>query len=142
MFLHALEIGTDALPGAKALLRDLRQARIRSAVVSASRNCEAVLNAAGLSPLVEVRVDGMDAIRLNLPGKPAPDLFLEAAQRLNVSPPRAILFEDALAGVEAGRRGGFGQVVGVDLGNNAAALLSHGADVVIRGLSEVGVDPS
>lgn len=141
MFLHALQAGADALPGAEALLRDLRQVGIRTAVVSSSRNCEAVLDAAGLSPLVDVRVDGVDAVKLNLPGKPAPDLFLEAARRLNVAPARGILFEDALAGVQAGRRGGFGRVVGVDLGDHAAALLSHGADVVIRGLSEVTVDP-
>jgi beta-phosphoglucomutase-like phosphatase (HAD superfamily) len=88
---------------------------------------------------VDVRVDGLDSIKLRLPGKPAPDLFLEAARRLNVTPSRGTLFEDALAGVEAGRRGGFGQVVGVNLGDHAAALLSHGAHVVIRDLSEVTV---
>lgn len=141
MFLHALKAGADALPGAEALLRDLRRIGIRTAVVSSSRNCAAVLDAAGLSSLVDARVDGVDAVKLNLPGKPAPDLFLEAARRLDVSPARGILFEDALAGVQAGRRGGFGRVVGVDLGDHAAALLTHGADVVISGLSEVVVVP-
>jgi beta-phosphoglucomutase family hydrolase len=139
MFLHALQGGADALPGAETLLKDLRQAGIRTAVVSSSRNCAAVMDAAGLSPLLDVRVDGVDAVKLDLPGKPAPDLFLEAARRLNVAPARGILFEDALAGVQAGRRGGFGCVVGVDLGDHAAALLSHGADTVIRGLTEVAV---
>lgn len=141
MFLQALKAGAEALPGAEALLRDLRRIGIRTAVVSSSRNCAAVLDAAGLSPLVDTRVDGVDAVKLNLPGKPAPDLFLEAARRLNVSPPRGILFEDALAGVQAGRRGGFGRVVGIDLGDHASALLTHGADVVISGLSEIAVQP-
>jgi beta-phosphoglucomutase family hydrolase len=141
MFLQALKAGAEALPGAAALLRDLHRIGIRTAVVSSSRNCAAVLDAAGLSPLVDTRVDGVDAVKLNLPGKPAPDLFLEAARRLNVPPPRGILFEDALAGVQAGRRGGFGRVVGVDLGGHAAALLTHGADMVISDLSEVAAVP-
>jgi len=117
----------------------LRRLGILTAVVSSSRNCAAVLEATGLSPLVDVRVDGMDAVTLGLPGKPAPALFLEAARRLDVEPRRGILFEDAIAGVEAGRRGGFGRVVGVDIGDHPAALLRHGADVVIGGLSEVTV---
>jgi HAD superfamily hydrolase (TIGR01509 family) len=137
MFLQALQVGADPLPMAEELLCELRRLGIGTAVVSSSRNCAAVLEAAGLSP--HVRVDGLDSIKLRLPGKPAPDLFLEAARRLNVNPSRGTLFEDALAGVEAGRRGGFGQVVGVDLGDHAAALLSHGAHVVIRDLSEVAV---
>jgi beta-phosphoglucomutase family hydrolase len=132
MFSEALQAGADPLPGADKLLRELRRLGIGTAVVSSSRNCADVLEAAGLTPLVDVRVDGLDAIKLGLPGKPAPDPFLEAARRLNAVPARGVLFEDALAGVQAGRRGGFGQVVGVDLGDHAAALLSHGADVVIR----------
>ena len=86
-------------------------------------------------------MDELDAIKLGLPGKRAPDLFLEAARRMKAAPARGILFEDALAGVQAGRRGGFGRVIGVDLGDHAAALLSHGADVVIRDLSEVEIAP-
>lgn len=139
VFGRALQAGADPLPGAEPLLQKLRRVGILTAVVSSSRNCAAVLEATGLSPLVDVRVDGMDAVTLGLPGKPAPDLFQEAARRLGVEPHRGILFEDAIAGVEAGRRGGFGQVVGVDIGDHAAALLSHGADVVIDGLSEVAV---
>lgn len=141
MFSQALQAGADPLPGAEKLLRELRRLGIGTAVVSSSRNAAAVLEAAGLAPLVDVRLDGLDAIELGLPGKPAPDLFLEAARRLNAAPARGILFADALAGVQAGRRGGFGRVVGVDLGDHAAALLSHGADVVIRALSEVAVAP-
>ncbi|MBN9560096.1 MAG: HAD-IA family hydrolase [Alphaproteobacteria bacterium] len=139
LFGHALQAGADPLPGAEPLLGGLRRLGILTAVVSSSRNCAAVLEATGLSPLVDVRVDGMDAVTLGLPGKPAPALFLEAARRLGVEPRRGILFEDAIAGVEAGRRGGFGRVVGVDIGDHAAALLRHGADVVIGGLSEVAV---
>jgi len=139
IFGRALRAGVAPLPGAEPLLRQLRHVGILIAVVSSSRNCAAVLEATGLSALVDVRVDGMDAVTLGLPGKPAPDLFLEAARRLGVEPRRGILFEDAIAGVEAGRRGGFGQVVGVDLGDHAAALVSHGADVVIADVSEVAV---
>jgi beta-phosphoglucomutase family hydrolase len=139
IFGRALEAGVASLPGAEPLLRQLRHVGILIAVVSSSRNCAAVLAATGLSALVDVRVDGMDAVTLGLPGKPAPDLFLKAARRLGVEPRRGILFEDAIAGVEAGRRGGFGQVVGVDLGDHAAALVSHGADVVIADVSEVAV---
>lgn len=139
LFGRALRAGVDPLPGAEPLLRRLRDLGILTAVVSSSRNCAAVLKATGLAPLVDVRVDGIDAVTLGLPGKPAPDLFQEAARRLGVEPRRGILFEDAIAGVEAGRRGGFGRVVGVDIGDHAAALLSHGADVVIGGLSEVTV---
>lgn len=139
IFGRALRAGVASLPGAEPLLRQLRHVGILIAVVSSSRNCAAVLEATGLSALVDVRVDGMDAVTLGLPGKPAPDLFLEAARRLGVEPRRGILFEDAIAGVEAGRRGGFGQVVGVDLGDHAAALVSHGADVVIADVSEVAV---
>ena len=125
IFGRALQAGADPLPGAEPLLSGLRHLGIRIAVVSSSRNCAAILEAAGLSPFVDARVDGMDAVRLGLAGKPAPDLFLEAARRLAVEPRRAILFEDAIAGVEAGRRGGFGRVVGVDIGDHAAALLRH-----------------
>lgn len=141
IFERALQGGADPLPGAQSLLKGLRRLGILTAVVSSSRNCAAVLEATGLASLVDVRVDGMDAVTLGLPGKPAPDLFHEAARRLRIEPRRGILFEDAIAGVEAGRRGGFGQVVGVDIGDHAAALLSHGADVVIGGLSEVTVAP-
>jgi HAD superfamily hydrolase (TIGR01509 family) len=126
-------------PGAETLLQNMRRLGIRIAVVSSSRNCAAVLEAAGLAGLVDARVDGLDAAALGLPGKPDPGLFLEAARRLGIKRSRGALFEDALAGVEAGRRGGFSLVVGVDRGGQAAALLRHGADVVVRDLLEVTV---
>ena len=118
------------LQGAEALLTKLRQVGIRTAVASSSKNAEAILHAAGLEHHVDLRVDGVDAETLALPGKPDPALFLETARRLGVEPSRAILFEDALAGVEAGKRGGFGCVVGVDRGQQGEALRKHGAYVV------------
>jgi beta-phosphoglucomutase family hydrolase len=138
-FAQELRAGVEPAPGAGALLRALQRLGIRTAVVSSSRSCAVIVEAAGLAGLLEVRVDGVDAAKLDLPGKPAPDLFLEAARRLGVAPSRSALFEDALAGVEAGRRGGFGLVVGVDRGAQATELLRHGADAVIRDLSEVEV---
>lgn len=138
-FQHALRAGVVPIPGAPTLLEALRRSGIRIAVVSSSRNCAEVLAAAGLAPQIEVRVDGLDAVALGLPGKPAPDMFLEAARRLGVAPERGALFEDALAGVEAGRRGGFGLVVGVDRAGQAEALRRHGADRVIRDLTAVAV---
>jgi alpha,alpha-trehalase len=142
LFLSALKEGVDPAIGAEALLKRLRTAGIGTAVGSSSKNASAILHAAGLNRLIDVRVDGMDAEALGLPGKPDPALFLEAAQRLGARPARTILFEDALAGVEAGDRGGFGRVVGIDRGRQMGALLRHGADAIIRSLREVKVEES
>jgi beta-phosphoglucomutase family hydrolase len=140
LFLQALQKGIDPAAGAEALLKKLREVGVRTAVGSSSKNTSAILHAAGLEHHFDVCVDGLDAESLRLPGKPNPALFLEAAHRLNVQPSRAILFEDALAGVEAGKRGGFGCVVGVDHGQQPGALRQHGADVVIKNLQEVYVE--
>ena len=105
-----------------------------------ARTAAAILRAARLDDLIDARVDGLDAEQLELPGKPDPAVFLEAARRLGVQPSRAILFEDALAGVEAGKRGGFGCVVGIDHGHQREALRRRGADVVIKDLREVEVE--
>jgi beta-phosphoglucomutase-like phosphatase (HAD superfamily) len=121
-------------------VRRLRGAGVRTAAVSASRNMVAVLEAAGLRGLFDVEVDGVEADRLGLAGKPDPALFLEAARRLGVVPARAAVVEDALAGVEAGRRGGFGLVVGVDRGGQAAALAARGADVVVDDLGRLDIE--
>ncbi len=142
LFRQALQKGIDQEAGAAALLKELRQAGVRLAVASSSKNCSAILSAAGFDHLIDARVDGVDAEELGLPGKPNPALFLEAARRLGVHPSRAILFEDALAGVEAGKRGGFGCVVGIDRGHQSKALLERGADIVIQGLPEVDVKGS
>lgn len=122
------------------LVRRLRAAGIRTGVVSASENAAAILDSAGAADLFEVRVDGLDARALDLAGKPDPALFLEAAHRLGVPPADAAVVEDALAGVEAGRRGEFGLVVGVDRGSQADELLAHGADVVVPDLAFLDVD--
>ena len=108
-------------------------------MVSASRNMVAVLGAAGLRELFDVEVDGVEADRLGLAGKPDPALFLEAARRLEVAPARAAVIEDARAGVEAGHRGAFGAGVGVDRGGQAAALVERGADVVVADLGELAL---
>jgi beta-phosphoglucomutase-like phosphatase (HAD superfamily) len=106
-------------------------------VVTSSANGEQVIRAAGLEHLVEQRVDGLVAQQEGLPGKPRPDTFLAAARRLGVEPSAAAVFEDALAGVAAGRAGGFGHVVGVDRGDQADALREAGADVVVNELSDL-----
>ncbi|WP_156724874.1 HAD family hydrolase [Streptomyces apocyni] len=120
------------------VLEALAGAAVRCAAVSASRHARPLLEVAGLLQLVELVVDGTDAARLALPGKPDPALFLEAARRLDVEPAQVAVVEDALAGVEAGQRGHFGLVVGIDRAEKPggrAALLEHGADVVAADLT-------
>jgi beta-phosphoglucomutase family hydrolase len=134
-----LQQGSVPEPGAVELLQSLRRTGAKIAVASSSANCAIVLRAASLDGYVDVRVDGKDAALLGLPGKPDPALFLEALRRLSVSPGRAILFEDAVVGVEAGRRAGFGRVVGVDRSGQAEELRARGADDVIASLAEVSV---
>ncbi|MDH4113534.1 MAG: beta-phosphoglucomutase family hydrolase [Actinomycetota bacterium] len=133
------QAGVDAYSSSVDFVRALRSAGISTAVVSASRNASQVLDIAGIAELFDERVDGLDAERLGLPGKPEPDLFLEAARRLGVAPARAVVLEDAPAGVEAGRAGAFGLVVGVDRQHDPAPLLARGADVVVRDLAELRV---
>jgi alpha,alpha-trehalase len=137
---HLREHGTRAFPTSVAFVRRLRELRLRTAAVSASRSMLAVLASAGLRELFDAEVDGVDADRLGLAGKPDPALFLEAARRLGVAPARAAVVEDALAGVEAGHRGGFGVVIGVDRGGQAAALVERGADVVVADLGDPVLD--
>jgi alpha,alpha-trehalase len=132
--------GVRVYESAVTLLREARSRGVRTAVVSSSRNCAAVLRAARLTALFDVRVDGIELERLGLPGKPAPDMFLEAARRLAIAPDRGVLFEDATAGVEAGRRGGFGLVVGVGAGEHASDLRTSGADVVVADLGEIRLE--
>jgi HAD superfamily hydrolase (TIGR01509 family) len=134
----AIEQGqVESYPGSVTLVHWLREQGIRTGVVSSSNNCEQVLRAAGILDLFEVRVDGLVAHKLGLPGKPAPDTFLEAARMLSVSPARAVVVEDALAGVQSGRAGGFGLVVGVDREGSGDALRTAGADVVVTDLAEL-----
>jgi beta-phosphoglucomutase family hydrolase len=134
------ENGVRPFDSTVALVRGLRQRAIRTGVVSASENCAAVLAAAGVAELFDVRVDGQDAAALGLASKPDPALYLEAARRLGTAPARVAVVEDALAGVEAGRRGKFGLVVGVDRTGHGDALAAHGADVVVPDLAYLDFD--
>jgi beta-phosphoglucomutase family hydrolase len=129
--------GVEAYPGSVAYLKAARDAGLRRAVVSSSHNCRDVLVAAGIEEFLEERVDGLVADAEHLHGKPAPDTFLEGARRLGVEPAQAAVFEDALAGVEAGRAGNFGHVIGVDRVGQRDALAQHGADVVVDDLAEL-----
>jgi beta-phosphoglucomutase family hydrolase len=129
--------GVEVYEGSIRFVEATRDAGLRRAVVSASKNCREVLAAAGIEDLFEVRIDGIAAEERRLRGKPAPDTFLAAAEALGVEPARCAVFEDAVAGVEAGRAGSFGWVVGVDRSGNAAALASQGADTVVADLAEL-----
>jgi beta-phosphoglucomutase family hydrolase len=132
--------GVEVCEATVSFIREARARGVRTAIVSSSKNCAAVLDAAGLTQLFDVRVDGIDLRRLGLPGKPAPDMFLEAARRLETPPARAAVFEDAIVGVEAGRAGRFRLVVGVGQGDHAADLRAHGADIVVADLRELSLD--
>ncbi|HXV59104.1 MAG TPA: trehalose-phosphatase, partial [Vicinamibacteria bacterium] len=140
LFRERLEkYGVEVFASSVALVERLRSRGFRIAVVSSSKNCARVLQAAGIAGLLDVRVDGVDAHALDLEGKPAPDTFLEAVWRLGVAPARSVVIEDAISGVEAGVRGGFALVVGVDRAAQAAALEKAGAHVVVRDLSEIDI---
>jgi beta-phosphoglucomutase family hydrolase len=134
---HIARDGVDVFEGSRRYVRAVRDAGLACAVVSASANTPAVLEVTGLGPLFDVVVDGVVAAREHLPGKPAPDTFLVAAERLGVGPDQAVVFEDALSGVEAGRVGKFGYVVGIDRVGHAAALSEAGADIVVADLEEL-----
>ena len=133
--------GVQVIPGSDAYLRAVRAAGVHTAVVTSSANGAQVIRAAGLEDLVDIRVDGLLAEHEGLPGKPAPDTFLAAARKLGVDPREAAVFEDALAGVAAGRAGGFGFVVGVNRGGQEKALRENGAHVVVNELTDL-LDPT
>ena len=129
------EDGVEAYPGSVRYVKLARDAGLRRAVVSSSANCRDVLIGAGIEDLLEARVDGVTAREQHLRGKPAPDMFLAGARAVGLPPAECAVFEDALAGVAAGRAGDFGFVVGVDRVGQADALRSHGADVVVTDLA-------
>jgi beta-phosphoglucomutase family hydrolase len=131
------EDGVEVYDGSVRYLKAVRAAGVRSAVVSSSANTSEILAVTGLTDLFDARVDGLVARERGLPGKPAPDTFLAGAAELGVDARQAVVFEDALAGVEAGRAGGFALVVGVDRVGQADALREHGADVVVQDLAEL-----
>ena len=133
------EHGVKTFPSTVALIHQLREAGIRVGLMSSSKNTAMVLDVTGTTDLFEVRVDGVVAAEVGLPGKPDPAMYLEAARRLGVTAARSVVVEDALSGVEAGRRGEFGLVIGVDRLGQAAELAEAGADVVVDDLAEVSV---
>jgi len=130
--------GVEAYDDTLTYIRAARAQGLRTAIVSSSANCRDVLRAIDAEDLFDVRVDGVVAAERHLPGKPHPDTFLAAAHDLGLDAPRSAVFEDALAGMDAGRAGGFGYVVGLDRVGQADALYEHGADIVVKGLAELG----
>jgi beta-phosphoglucomutase family hydrolase len=135
---EAIDAGrVQSFPGSIEFARLVRRQGMKTAVVTSSRNCTVVLKAAGIDDLFDTQVDGRTIEDEGLPGKPAPDSFLRAAERLGVAPARAVVIEDAIAGVQAGRDGKFGLVVGVDRHGDADALCRNGAHVVVNDLSEL-----
>jgi alpha,alpha-trehalase len=138
LFLERLEKwGVKVYPSSVEFVRRLRGMGIKVALISASRNLERVLQKADLGGMFDAVVGGTEAQRLGLRGKPAPDIFLEAAKRVGADPNRSAVVEDAQSGVEAGKAGGFALVIGVDRTGQREALMGHGADVVVKDLSEV-----
>jgi len=137
---HLARQGVEVFESSVRLLHALRNAGIKTALVSSSRNAGAVLEAAGLVDLFDARIDGVDLARLRLKGKPAPDLFLLAAERLGVVPARAAVVEDAVSGVEAGRAGRFRHVIGIDRYGMPQALRQAGADLVVPDLAFLKVE--
>jgi beta-phosphoglucomutase family hydrolase len=129
--------GVEVFDGSRRYLEAARDAGLRRAVVSSSANTKDVLEVTGLSGLIELRVDGVTIREEGLAGKPKPDTFLTAAERLGVTPDAAAVFEDAISGVQAGRAGGFAAVIGVDRAGQADALQANGASVVVRDLAEL-----
>jgi beta-phosphoglucomutase family hydrolase len=129
--------GVEVFDDAVQYVTALRGAGLPRAVVTSSANAQQVLEVTGLAPLFDLRVDAVVAAERGLAGKPAPDTFLAGAELLGVRPHEAAVFEDALSGVEAGRAGAFGFVVGVDRVGQGAALKDHGADVVVTGLTDL-----
>ena len=129
--------GVEVYPGSRRYIDAVRDAGLKTAIVSSSANTEAVLAAGGVADLFDVRVDANVAKERGLHGKPAPDTFLEAARMLGIAPASAAVFEDALAGVAAGRAGKFALVVGVDRVGQAEGLRQHGADVVVKDLADL-----
>jgi beta-phosphoglucomutase family hydrolase len=127
----------EAYPGSIRAVELLRDRGYKTAVVSSSENCAAVLRSAGIDGLFDARIDAHTATDLGLRGKPEPDMFLIAAQRLGTDPARSIVVEDAIAGVQAGKKGGFGLVIGIARTGNADALRAQGADIVVGDLEEL-----
>lgn len=134
------EQGVETFDSTVALVRELRGRGVKTGVVTSSRHGREILGIAGVESLFDARLDGVDIGELGLAGKPDPDMFLKCAEALGAAPGHTLVFEDAVSGVEAGRRGGFGLVVGIDRGGNAAALARAGADLVVDDLAGIDAD--
>jgi len=132
-----LASGVEAYPGSVSFLKYLRHLGVKTAIVTSSQNCQTVLRAANLSDLFDARVDGNVIAEQGLSGKPAPDSFLKAAEMLGVAPNSAVVIEDAISGVQAGAKGGFGLVIGVARKGNAEELRANGAHMVVNDLAEL-----
>lgn len=131
--------GVITFPAAVDFLRSLHPAGFKPALVSSSRNSRLIADTAGFAELFDAWVDGEALLTRRIQGKPAPDMFLAAADDLGVAPSRAVVIEDAIAGVQAGRRGKFGLVIGVDRTHHPDALAEAGADLVVSTLAEVAI---
>jgi HAD superfamily hydrolase (TIGR01509 family) len=140
MFNEVLKLrGVEVFGSSVALIRELRSGGRRVAIVTSSKNCDAVLEAAGIRDLFDAKVDGNVAEEKKLAGKPAPETYEEAARMLGTPPERAVVIEDAISGVRAGRAGGFSLIIGVARGDDPEVLRENGADVVVRDLAELGL---
>ncbi len=140
MFVNVLrEDGVEVYETTIALIQEIRSLGIKTALISSSKNCRSIIERVGAADLFDARIDGVDALERKIKGKPAPDVFLQAAKDLGVAPEHAVVIEDAISGVQAGREGGFAEVIGVDRSDQAEALLENGADVVVKDLGEVEV---
>ncbi len=131
--------GVQVYDSTVTIIKKLKQNNIKIAVASSSKNCKSVLEAAGLLELFETRVDGVISAELNLKGKPEPDIFTTACDNLQTDYKKAIIVEDAVSGVQAGAKGGFGLVLGIARENNESELLKYGADRVIKDFSEISI---
>jgi alpha,alpha-trehalase len=132
--------GVEVYQSTLEFIRKLKSQGIKVGIISSSKNCALILDSSGLSEMFEVRVDGVDLVKLNIPGKPAPDMFLEAARQLGVNPSRLVIVEDAVSGVEAAKSGGFGLVIGISRLDNRNDLLQYGAHVVVNDAAEISVE--
>lgn len=132
--------GVDVFEYNIEAIKSWKKQGMKTAVISSSKNCKAILEATGLEHLFHVRVDGITSVERNIKGKPAPDIFLEAAKDLNVNPENALIVEDSRAGVEAGKKGGFGLIVGIGNGQEKKELLNRGADIVVKNLKDLKME--
>jgi len=139
-FLELLQKGVETYKNAIDLILKLNDFGFSTAIVSSSKNCASVLESANIAALFDTKVDGVDLQNLELPGKPEPDIFLEAAKRLGIKPYRAIVIEDSIAGVKAAKKGGFGKVIAIDRADHAKELKAAGADIVVKELFELEIE--